>query len=247
VSEQGPGAAFAEPTGDGVRWRAWLVPALVLVALLVILAGVVLFAGSSGDSGAPPRPDAFVPPPPVFDTITLDVQQVTTAGVITFANDQGERDGIAIPSTASIEVLRPASFADAPIGAAASLIGEPNDVRSFVVSTIVVFTGETSESGTDAGVRSAGGFEGWEAGRDQSLRVILSGTVTEANADSLVLETAAGPLTIQRAGTEDPFPLPLFLHSEEGIDAITSGARVAFPAIDGAPDPDAGAVLVLPR
>jgi hypothetical protein len=247
MSEQGPGAAYAEPLTEGVRWRAWLVPALVLLVLLAVLAGVIVFAGSSGDSGAPPRPDAFVPPPPVFDTVTLDVQQVSGEGVITFANDQGEEDGISIPASASIEVLRPASFADAPIGSAVSLIGEPNEVRSFVIQSIVVFTGETTETGTDAGVRSAGGFEGWEAGRDLSFRVILSGTVTEATDDSLVLETAAGPLTIQRASTENPFPIPLYLHGQEDIGAIASGARVAFPAVAGEPDPNAGAVLVLPR
>jgi hypothetical protein len=247
MSEQGPGAAYAEPGGEGFRWKAWVIPGLVLLALLAMLGGIIAFAGTSGDSGAPPQPAAFVPPPPVFDTVTLDVQQVAADGAITFANDQGPSDGVGIPVGASIEVLRLASFADAPVGAAASLIGKPNQVRSFVVTSIVVFEGETTETGTDAGVRSAGGFEGWEAGRDQSLRVILSGIVTEADADYIVLETAAGALTVQRAATEEPFELPIYLLSEETIDAVASGGRVAFPAVDGAPDPSAEAVLVLPR
>jgi hypothetical protein len=52
---------------------------------------------------------------------------------------------------------------------------------------------------------------------------------------------------VQRAATEEPFELPIYLLSEETIDAVASGGRVAFPAVDGAPDPSADAVLVLPR
>jgi hypothetical protein len=230
-----------------MRARAWLIPAIVLLALVAMFAAVIFIAGNTGDSGAPPRPADFVAPQPSFPTVALDVQQVAAGGVITFANDQGQPDGTTIPPGAIVEVLRPIDFGDIPVGAEASLIGEPNDVRSFVVRTIVVFGVETVTTGVDAGVRSRGGFEGWEAGRDRTLRVILSGTVTAVSADGITMDTATGALTIARTEIEEPRMLPVYLLSEEDTGAIVAGARVAFPAAGQSPDPDAEAVLVLPR
>lgn len=246
MTDQGPGAVYA-PSAEGFRLRAWLIPGVLLLVLVVMLAGVILVAGRSGDSGAPPQPAAFATPVASFSTVTLDVQQVAADGRITFANDQGLPDELAIPAGARVEVLTPIEFADVPVGASVSLVGKPNDVRSFVISSVVVFAEDTVSTGNDAGVRSQGGFEGWEAGRDSVVRVILSGTVTSAGADEFVLESAAGPIRVNRAGTEAPFGLPVYLLSEAGVDVIRAGARVAFPAVDSRPDPNADAVLVLPR
>jgi len=247
VSEQGPGAVYATPPPSGIRARGWLIPAVVLIALVGMFAAVIVIAGNTGDSGAPPRPADFIAPQPSFPTVALDVQQVSADGVITFANDQGQSDGTTIPPGATIEVLRPIELEDVAVGASVSLIGEPNDVRSFVVRSIVFFDGETVSTGLDAGVRSRGGFEGWEAGRDRTLRVILSGTVTAVSADGVTLDTATGPLTVTRTEIAEPRMLPLYLLSEEDIGAIGPGARIAFPAVERSPDPNADAVLVLPR
>ena len=53
MSEQGPGAVYATPPPSGMRARAWLIPAVVLVALVGMFGAVIVIAGNTGDSGAP--------------------------------------------------------------------------------------------------------------------------------------------------------------------------------------------------
>lgn len=233
---------------SGLRARSLLISGGVFLLFVAILVAVIVIARETSDPGTPPRPAEFVAPAGGNPTVVFDVQQVSDAGVITFAGEAGVAEGLEIPPSAAVEVLQPVALSDLQPGQQISVIGIPNQVRNFVITAVVAFAGDTTRAPGDAGVRSLGGFEGWEAFRDRSQRVVLSGTVTSVSRSEVTFEGATGPVSISLTDNETAGRPPVYVLRQGTASEIRSGWRVAFPAApDGSADPSATAVLAAPN
>ena len=213
---------------------AWLPPAILLGAIVIVFAVVILLARRAAEPDVPPEPAAFVPPAPAHSVKALDVQQASGGRV---SLSDGSRD-VAIVPGARIEVLRPASAADIRPGDWLGVIGIPNEVRNFSIRSLVLLT-EPGSPDAEGVVRSPGGFAGYEASRDQSERPLLGGIVEAVDGERVTLRGPTGPIAVTLTPSA-----PLRRLSAGGTEDVREGDRIAFIGADGLGD--ARSVLVLP-
>lgn len=231
---------FAPPSPPGRR--QYIAPAVFAVLIVVVLAAVVALAQRSGGSGAPPRPGAFVGPVDPRPFVVYSVQQVSGGNII-FGSGEGQpvRDVSIGPSTA-VEVLRAEPFDGIQVGDWVTLIGVPNNVRTFALRGIVVISSPDADRYNGFAL-TAGGFLGHEVSRDRAERPAVGGLVTAIGASSLTLEAPEGraPVTVN----VDPENLPTVFRVHEGeVSDLVAGATVAFPAEGGRPAQGFEAILV---
>ncbi len=245
MSSQGPAAAYADPIDSPGRRRTWLLPTVLLVFMIVILAAVVVLAQRANDSGAPPRPADFVPPASTFPTVPYDIQQRSENGSLTIAATKGETFDVNLDNLA-VEVLDPIEIGEIDIGDRVSVIGRSNDVRNFVITSIVDLGEGPDIPEGDAGYRSATGFQGWEASRDQTLRPVIAGIVTSTGESSIVLDTSAGEVSVELVDTEGAGLPPIYRLSASADFVIDSGDRLALAGMEGDDPGTATAAIVQP-
>jgi hypothetical protein len=213
---------------------SWLPPVLLLTAIAAAFAAVLVLARRAAEPDVPPEPSAFQPPTPARPVTAVDVQQATGGR---FALSDGTRDA-SFAGGARIEVLRPATAADIRPGDWLTVVGIPNEVRNFSIRSLVLI-GDPSAADAEGVVRSAGGFAGHEASRDQSERPLLGGVVESVDGAQVVLRGPSGPVTV----TFTP-AAPLRRLDQGRADEVREGDRIAFIEADTLGD--ARAVLVLP-
>jgi hypothetical protein len=245
MSSQGPAAAFADPIDVPRRRRTWLVPGVLLVLLIAMLAAIVIIAQLANDDGTPPRPGEFVLPASTFPTVPYDIQQRSEDGSLTIAATDGATFDVRLDDIA-VEILEPIEIGDIGTGERVSFIGYANEVRNFVILSVVVFEAGADIAAGDAGYRSAAGFQGWEAARDQTVRPIAAGVVVAAADGEVVLDTAVGELTLRLAATEDAAPTPIYRLRADPELVIDAGDRLALSGVEGGDPETADAALVQP-
>ena len=214
---------------------AWIAPLALLLALVALFATVILLARRAAAPDVPPEPGAFERPSPVRPVVALDVQQAD-GGRLTLSD--GSRD-VPLDSGVRVEALRPATAEQIRPGDWLAVVGVPNEVRNFAIRSLVVLPspGAPDHEGV---VRSPGGFAGHEASRDQNERPVMGGVVTAVDGRRIVLQGAAGPITVELTPNA-----PLRRLSEMRADEVREGDRIAFSADSGRVT-DARSLLVLP-
>jgi hypothetical protein len=228
------------PPPGRVSRKQLIVPGLLALALLVGIGAVILLAQRSGDTGAPPQPAAFATPVPTDPIFLLSVQQIQDGQVLFARADGGGAIDYEIPAGAEVELLRRAEFSELAVGDWLVAAGIPNRVRNFVIRELIAFP---SPADPPAGqfVRTPAGFLGHEAANDANSEPVIAGVITEVSPDRVVLDTGYALVEISQA--EDR-PVPLRIYQQGTIEDLVPGARIAIPAVDGRPDPNAAAILV---
>jgi hypothetical protein len=199
-----------------------------------VFAVVLVLARRAAEPDVPPEPSAFQPPTPARPVTAVDVQQAAGGRL---ALSDGSRDA-PFAEGARIEVLRPATVADIRPGDWLLVVGIPNEVRNFSIRSLVLI-GDPSAPDAEGVVRSAGGFAGHEASRDQSERPLLGGAVESVDGGGVVLRGPSGPVTVTLTPNA-----PLRRLDQGRADEVREGDRLAFIGADALGD--AQAVLVLP-
>ena len=216
------------------RVPPWIVPAVPALIVLAALAAVLVLARRSAVPDVPPEPPVFQTPAPVRPVVALDVLQVTGGRL---ALSDGSRD-VALSPNARVEVLQPESAAGVRPGEWLAVIGVANEVRNFSIRSLVLIEGGGAAD-AEGVLRSAAGFAGHEAARDQTERPLLGGRVERVEGQRLVLRGPTGPVTVDLSPSA---PLRRLVAAQPAD--IREGDRVAFPA--GTAISDAAGVLVLP-
>ena len=225
--------------------RQYIAPAVFAIVIVLVLAAVVLLAQRSGGTGAPPQPGPFVMPEVSRPMVIYSVQQAS-GGNIVFGSGEGQpvRD-VSISEGTRIDLLVDAPFESIEVGDWVTLIGVPNNVRTFALRGIVVIPEPGSER-VNGFALTPGGFLGFEVSRDTAERPAVGGIVTAVGANTLTLAAPEGRTDFTvNADPENP---PTVQRVEEGaLSDLVAGASVAFPAQDGRPAPGFQAVLVSSR
>jgi hypothetical protein len=216
------------------RVPPWVAPAVPALLLLGALAAVLVLARRAAAPDVPPEPPAFQTPAPARPVVALDVLQVAAGRL---ALSDGSRD-VALSPNARIEVLRPESAAGVRPGEWLTVIGVANEVRNFAIRSLVLSEGGGAAD-AEGVLRSAAGFAGHEAARDQTERPLLGGVVERVEGQRLVLRGPTGPVTVDLSPNA-----PLWRLAAAQPADIREGDRIAFPA--GTAISDAAGVLVLP-
>jgi len=214
---------------------AWLAPVVVVAALVGGVIAVLLLARRAAAPDVPPETPAFSAPVPARPTIALDVQQ-SEAGRLTLSD--GTRDVVLRPDV-RVEILRPIAAADVSDDDWITVIGIPNEVRTFAIRSIVVNAAPRPEDGERLR-RSEGGFAGHEASRDLNERPLIAGRVVARDGARLRVDGPAGPVQVDLAARA-----PLYRLEESTPGAIREGDRLAFDASNTG-IASAAYVLVLP-
>ena len=159
------------------RSRGGLVTIVCGVAIAAAGAGLIVLSQQVGGSDEPPKARTFAAPAR-SPFLALDVKSREGAQ-LTLIEQKGEtavqRD-LALTDTMKVERLSPIAPADVKAGDWLTLIGIPNEVKSFSIHIVVVLPGSAGDS-ADGALRSAGGFLGHEASRNPNDRPVLGGTV----------------------------------------------------------------------
>ena len=213
----------------------WIAPLALLLGLLALFGTVILLARRAAAPDVPPEPPTFERPSPVRPVVALDVQQAG-AGRVTLSD--GSRD-VPLDSALRVEALRPATAEQIRPGDWLAVIGIPNEVRNFSIRSLVILP-SPAQPDQEGVVRSAGGFAGHEASRDQNERPVMGGVVTAVEGRRVTLQGPAGPMTVELSPNA-----PLRRLTEIRPDEIREGDRIAFSAGSGRVT-DARSVLVLP-
>lgn len=232
---------FSPPSPPGKR--QYVAPAVFGIVIVAVLVTVIVLAQRSGGSGAPPRPGAFVTPVDPRPMVVYSVQQAS-GGNITFSSGEGQpvRD-VTIDANTRIEVLTIAPFESIEEGDWVTLVGVPNNVRTFALRGIVVIPSPGQER-VNGFALTEGGFFGHEVSRDPAEQPAVGGIVTAVGEDTLTLDAPVGrtPVTLSLDAEN---PAPVVQRVEQGsLEDIRPGASVAFPAQDGRPAAGFNAVLV---
>lgn len=174
--------------------RAWALPALVLLGLMLVLGGVIVLARRAAAPDTPPVLASLVTPSPVRPVGVYDVRQVNGNEVLLTGEGGATAAPLRLAPETRIEVLRPATAAELRAGDWLTVIGIPNEVRNFTIRTLVAIP----EAGTlaDGVRRSAGGFAGHEAARDRAERPLLGGEIERIEGSRLILRGPDGPITV---------------------------------------------------
>ena len=212
---------------------AWLPPVLLIGGIILAAIVVIALARRAGAPDVPPQPDAFEPPAPVRPTTAFDVQQAA-GGRLTLSDGS---ENVALRPDARVEVLTPVGDGDVRVGDWLAVIGIPNEVRNFSIRSLVLIE-NAAPPDAEGAVRSAGGFAGHEASRDQAERPLLGGRVSAVEGSRVTLDGLTGPLTVDLTDRA-----PLFRLAPGHAEQIREGDRMALPAGAIA---DAGSVLLLP-
>lgn len=228
--------AIGQPRGNLPRW---LVPAVFGAFAVAGMVAIVVLASRSGGSDAPPEPGAFATPPASRVVTAYDVREVA-GDVVTLASAGSTADRpftASIPAGAAVEVLAPATAGELEPGDWVTIIGIPNEVRNYSITSIVAIPAPQGTA-VDGLRATVSGFLGHEANRVAEEVPIVGGEVVRIDAGTISLEGPDGPMTI--AVTENA-PLARVVAGTAAV--IAEGDRIA---VTGASIDDAEAVLVLP-
>ncbi len=224
----------APPRG---RLPQWFVPVGLGGLFLALIATTLFLAHRASRSDAPPEPPPFAGPAPVNPTTPFDVENANAGALNLQSGLSAQSLQVTLVPPAPVEFLEPAAPSTIVSGEVVTIIGIPNEVKSFSIRLIVVMP-PTAPLDSDGIARSPSGFAGHESERDQKERPILSGTVGSISGKTIVLTTAAGAVTLDleptaplrrwRAGTgADVKPTDrLAVHLENGQPDWTRGVLV---------------------
>lgn len=180
----------------GGALRPFALPAVCLVAVIVVGLGVVLLSQTVGGSDEPPAAPAFTLPP-ARDTTALDVKQRTgdTVTLIKQVGDSATQQEFVITPSLAVERLVPVKPADVEAGEWLTVIGVQDDVKNFTIHYVIVLPAGGSTL-SDGVARSKGGFLGDEIARDQHDRPIVGGVVQQVQGVDVVLAGPLGTITV---------------------------------------------------
>ena len=163
------------------------------LAVLAAGTGVIFLSQKVGGSDEPPKAKAFVAPLKSSFT-ALDVKS-RDGGRLTLIEQKGEtavQRELILTDAVKIERLSRITPADLKVGDWVTLIGIPNEVKSFAIHSVVVLPAGAGER-VDGAARSAGGFLGYEASRNANDRPLLGGTVEGVDQTPCPAPGAAAP------------------------------------------------------
>ena len=222
------------------RTPRWLLPAILLVALLVMVGATVTLAGRGRDK-EPPRAGQFSRPAPARPVVALDVQQVRD-GRLTLGG--GDTTVEATPASGvQVFVLRSVEPREVVPGDWVTVSGISNEVLNFTVRLVVIIPAALGPNPDDEGIpRLPSGFAGHEASRDQRQRPLLSGRVERVEGRTITFTGRGGTMALEIVPNTQVHRLT------PGSPAdIHEGDRLAYlPAHPGATPSDATTLLVLP-
>ncbi len=239
-----PPTLEAPPKRDSIP--RWIIPLVLAALILVAAVAIVIIAGRRGGIDAPPQPAPFVLDSPLgADYASFDVRQVNgetiTVSSLTTAEDVVIE--FQLSPNARLELLDNATFEEIEVGHWVTVVGIPNEVFNFSITSVVVMP--EFELSTANLARTPGGFFGHEAAlgvaKDDVLRPILGGVVLSIGDDRIVtLSGPDGDITV----TLLEEVAPLFILREATVADIQSGDRLAVGASAAADLGNAGSVLV---
>ncbi|MGE5595997.1 MAG: hypothetical protein ACM3S1_08185 [Hyphomicrobiales bacterium] len=203
--------------------RGVVLGALALLAVGVLVA-VVVVSQQVGGEDLPPEAPPFQAPQrsgyPRFEV--RSVANGTAVLVPDATGGQSVDQTVDLPlAGVAVERLQRLGPGGIAVGDYVTVIGVQNDVRNFSIRSVVVQRGER-ELNSDGIAVSPAGFEGWEASKEREERSILSGRVTETDGSHLVIERAAGPVTLDL--TEGSV---LYLLAPADASGVSGGDRAA--------------------
>lgn len=230
----------AGPARSAIRPPAWLLPAVVGVLLVAALVLVVVLASRAAEPDTPPKLKEFSAPLGGHPFVAYDVERLAD-GALTVSGGEGankrESSQISLPAGTRVEVLELSQPPAYRVGDWITIIGVPNEVKSFAIRAVVLLATPTAPD-PDGIARTPAGFAGNEANRDSKERPILGGTVERAEGSTVTLKTVTGLVPVE-FGAGAPFR-----RSRPGTtEDIREGDRLAFLVIDG--KPALSAVLVM--
>ncbi len=215
---------------------AWIVPVILAVLLVAGIAAVLLLARQAARPDAPAQPGRFIPPASARPSAAFDVQSIHGSTLTVTGNTKDSQE-MTLAADTRVEVLDTITPGDLHPEDWMTVIGVPNAVKSFGIRSIVVIAAPGPPN-ADGIVFTADGFAGNEAARDPKELPILGGTIIRASSLNVVLQTAAGPVSVDFAGAP-----PLRRVRAATLADIHEGDRLAFLTTGGSLNP--AAVLVL--
>ena len=178
--------------------------------MLLVVAVTLVLAYRAGRSDAPPEPPAFAGVQLVEPVAVFDVQSVSAGSLSLQGGGTAQAIQFAPPAGAAVEFLGPTTPDTIVPGEVVTVIGIPNEVKSFSIRLVVVMPPGTKLD-SDGIARSPSGFAGHESERDAKERPVLSGTVTAISGKVLTLSTPGNQLVHTLHLEMDPMKHPLDL------------------------------------
>ena len=245
----------APPKRDAIP--RWIIPIVLAVLLVAAAIGIVIVAGQQGGEDAPPAPAPFEPEVHLGVSYRqFDVRQVdgSVFTVSSLTASEEELLSFELSETARLELLDHATVEDIELGQWITVIGIPNAVFNFSITTIVIIPDFIA--GANNLATTPGGFYGHEAGRPlvkgDVLRPTVGGEViaiavpesddNEFTTEPLLVVTLAGPdgeIELELFASA-----PLMLQRQASPSDIQSGDRIAVHAISADDPSRAGSVLI---
>jgi hypothetical protein len=209
------------------RLPQWFVPVGLLLVFVALVATILFLAQRASQPDAPPKPGPFQGPVPVEPVAPFDVETANAGALGLQSGASAQAVQVTLAPSIPVEFLEPAAPSTIVPGEVVTVIGIPNEVKSFSIRLVVVFPPDAPFDG-DGIARSPSGFAGHESERDQDERPILSGTVASISGKTLTLFTPSGPMTLDLEATA---PLRR-LETGTGMD-VQPADRLAVHTVDG--------------
>jgi len=232
--------AAAGPARPATHLPPWLVPAGLAALLVAALVLVVVLASKAAQPDTPPALKEFGAPVGEHPFVAYDVERFAGGALVVSGGvgaNKKESAQITPPASVRVEVLELVQPPAYRAGDWITIIGVPNQVKSFAIRAVVLLATPGAPD-RDGIARTPAGFAGSEAERDSRERPILGGTVDRTEGSTVTLKTSSGPIAVELGATAP------FRRSRPGtMDDIREGDRIAFFLNEG--KPDFSAVLVM--